>query len=175
MITSLYRANVVQPERKVQPQPAPVASKTIFKKVLQAADTLPQAQAQPRSGLLGLCSPKPAVAQIKAAAQTVAKSETGQASGSASLPASAAFDLFSRDAIESRMNAWLIGYNHNRNDEKMRLYDMALADWKLNNARCMELGITPPAPPQKPELAKIEPMPAGWWFQTNRVDGANNV
>jgi hypothetical protein len=68
--------------------------------------------------------------------------------------------------IESAANEWLMEYTRYQNEEKQRIYDRAVHDWRLNDQRCLELGIERPPQPTAPVLDPVEPMPAGWWFRS---------
>jgi hypothetical protein len=75
-------------------------------------------------------------------------------------------NLMNKAEHESTMNAWLQNYTKWSNDNKTQIYQQAMANWQLNNQRCQELGIAPPAPPAPPTHDPIQPMPAGWWFKS---------
>lgn len=66
---------------------------------------------------------------------------------------------------EATMNAWLQNYTQWTNDNKTQVYQQAMADWRINNQRCQDLGIAAPPQPTAPTLEAVQPKPAGWWFQ----------
>lgn len=74
---------------------------------------------------------------------------------------------FTPPAIESHMNAWLIGIINRENAVKTQTYEQALAGWNNGASRYRELGLPVPPRPEAPELAKAEGMPQGWWFETH--------
>lgn len=101
--------------------------------------------------------------------QTTAAAEDGTAiPGNAAAPAAATAlgDMFSPGAVEAHMNEWLMDQLQQQNTRRMEEYNNALDGWKNVSRRNTELGIAVPPPPSPPELAPVEPMPPGWWFQT---------
>ncbi|MFB3826435.1 MAG: hypothetical protein ACE15B_06680 [Bryobacteraceae bacterium] len=74
---------------------------------------------------------------------------------------------FSPAAFENRMNAWLVSTVQQINARALDAYNQAMADWKLNDTRCRQLGIPSPPQPQPPKLEAAEAKPAGWWFRND--------
>jgi hypothetical protein len=77
------------------------------------------------------------------------------------------WDPFNKTQHEAKMNDWLIGVTQNANQQKLQLYQHALADWKVNDAHCRDLGIAAPPAPTAPVLEAVGPMPDGYWFGKN--------
>ena len=67
------------------------------------------------------------------------------------------------------MNNWLQSATQAANDQKMQIYNQALANWKLNEPRYRALGLPVPPQPDPPTLDPVKPMPPGWWFEDTRV------
>ena len=75
-------------------------------------------------------------------------------------------DLMNHAQHETTMNDWLQNYTKWSNDNKTQIYQQALANWELNDQRCQEIGIDSPPKPTPPTLDPIQPMPAGYWFNS---------
>src|SRR5512143_3524961 len=99
------------------------------------------------SGLKGLCSPQKPPARATAPQPSFAAALKNTAAGATSQPQS---DLFSAAAFESRMNSWHGDLMQRINDNRTTIYNLAMADWKLNERRCRELGLQTPPPPAPP-------------------------
>ncbi len=60
------------------------------------------------------------------------------------------------------------------NAAKLTVYQRALENWKLNDAHYREMGLPCPPEPEPPQLASIEPLPPGWWFQNHAATGVES-
>ena len=125
-----------------------------------ASTTLTSSSDPPRLGpFTGDLNTHPAVAPPKA---------PDPITSSPWLPPGTAGDqnLMNRTEHEATMNTWLQNYTKWSNDNKTQIYQQAMVNWQLNSQRCQELGLPAPEQPKPPTLDPVQPMPAGWWFNT---------
>jgi len=115
-----------------------------------------------QSGLKGLCSPqKP---PVRSAVRQHPFAATLKNTAAATPPQQMQSDLFSAAGFETRMNSWHVDLMQRINDNRTRIYNMAVSDWQLNDRRCRELGLQAPPPPAPPQLETAQAKPAGWWM-----------
>ena len=74
--------------------------------------------------------------------------------------------------FENHMNEWYRSRAAFENDLKTSSYNQALENWKLNNEQRQALGLPLTPKPEAAVLARVEPMPAGFWFKSG-IDGSN--
>jgi hypothetical protein len=159
MITSLQKHSVPiakQPsgaKSAARPAAAPAAGKADFQKLFQPAI----------ASATGAGKPSGKVSPTAAATQPIAG--TGSAA-STPIPIPPITDLRDEGQVEAHMNAWLENVTQQANAQKMQIYQQALSDWQINSQRCQDLGLPAPPQPTAPTLDPVQPMPAGWWFQT---------
>lgn len=76
------------------------------------------------------------------------------------------WDPFNKSQHEASMNNWYMNYTQHANQQKLQIYQQGVADWKVNAARCRDLGMQAPPPPTPPVLEAVGPLPDGYWFGT---------
>jgi hypothetical protein len=158
MITSLQQRPVIvgkqQSGSNVSQRTSgnPNTTKTEFQKLFQPAIATGHTSTTANSPTTHAASP-PAV-------------KSADTQTSAPIPIPPITDLHDQTQVEAHMNAWLENVTQNANDQKMQIYQQAMTDWQTNCQRCQDLGLPAPPQPTTPNLDPVQPMPAGWWFQT---------
>ena len=115
-------------------------------------------------------APAPAVSKFAPSTPstqaTPAASATGTWQAPQPIPIPPITDLHNQGQVEAHMNGWLENETQNENNQKMQIYQQAMADWKANSVQYQALGMPVPPPPPPPTLDPVQPMPTGWWFQS---------